>query len=128
MVDPGSILMLNHADGTCSGCGYGGGLYVHSGSLNGYACVGSSGTGNLGAIWGNTARYGGGVAIGGKNDNHDTSRMAELRLFSTDAAQRGKIAGNFASVAGGAIYAKSTKGITLAATSLNDMILKNGFD
>lgn len=110
MVDPGSALLLNHADGTCGGCGHGGGLYIRAGTLDGYAYLGSSGAGNLGAIWGNTARYGGGVAIGGENPDHGTDRRAELRLFTTDPTHRGRIAGNSASIAGGAIHTQSSDG------------------
>ena len=111
MTEPGSILMLNHADGSCDGCGYGGGLYIDAGNRSSYAYIGSSGVGNLGAIWGNTARYGGGVALGGKNDDVATIEYAELHLFSSDPQHRGKIAGNVASIAGGAIHGKPTHGM-----------------
>jgi hypothetical protein len=108
MLEPGSLLSFNHADGTCDGCGHGGGLYVHAGSRSSYAYIGSGGVASLGAVHGNSARYGGGVALGGENDNHGTDEYAELWLFSTDAEHRGKIAGNFASVAGGAIHVQSS--------------------
>lgn len=109
MIDPGSILMANKAPN-----GHGGGLYVRAGSLNGYAYVGSSGVAGVGAIWGNSAKYGGGIAVGGSNGSHGTTRSAELRLFSTDPQNRPdhrvRISGNTASAAGGAIHVQSSDG------------------
>ncbi len=114
MTEPDSALMLNHADS-----GYGGGLYIHAGNRSSYAYIGTGGPAGIGAIWGNTARYGGGVALGGENDNHGTIEHAELWLFSTAAQYRGKIAGNSASVAGGAIHMQSSSGFSDGEVSVN---------
>ena len=113
MTAPGSILFNNKATGVASGTytgGYGGGLYIQAADLPSYAYIGGGGVGNLGVIAGNQARYGGGVAIGGRNANYGTTRYAELHLFTTDPAHRGKIAGNSASIEGGAIHATSSAG------------------
>jgi len=111
MTEPGSTLFDNEATGVASGPytgGYGGGLYIQAGELSSYAYIGTSGIGGIGAIHGNQALYGGGVAIGGSNGSPGTTRYAEMHLFTTDLANRGRIAGNFASVAGGAIHATSS--------------------
>lgn len=101
MTQPDSIIAFNTAEGN-GGTGYGGGLAVRStGSRAALAIVSSSGVGSLGAIYGNEARRGGGVAVSGGDDASDS---ATLMLYSTDPSQPAAIRGNFASERGGAIY------------------------
>jgi len=106
MTAPGSVIALNKATGVDNGNGmqdgYGGGirLYGHA-----EAYIGSNGQGALGAIYGNEARYGGGVAT--KNKQYEQPNT--LYLFTTDPDHPGAIRSNFASVAGGGIYAEPYK-------------------
>jgi hypothetical protein len=103
MVDPRSSISFNEALGTADS-GYGGGLIVlarHGRPAS--AMIGSSGTGNLGTIFGNVARYGGGIAVYVADDSGDD---ALATVFGTDPAQRTRIRDNFASVVGGAVYAR----------------------
>jgi len=104
MIAPGSILAFNSAQGTISG-GYGGGLLVNSIDNVAYAYLGSSGQGTLGLIYGNDAQRGGGVAVVASNDEY---QEAVLQLFSTDTAQPVRVRANFAAVAGGGLYVRST--------------------
>lgn len=97
MLHSGSWIYNNHAQGT-SNTGYGGGLLVLATNRPSYAYVGT-GTGVLGTILGNDARYGGGVAILGQG-----SEVAELQLFATDPAYQAYVGGNTASVLGGGLY------------------------
>jgi predicted outer membrane repeat protein len=101
MIDPGSWIGFNKAQGLTAG-GYGGGLMVLSRDRPALAIVGSGGVEGLGTIFANEARFGGGVAIVG---GEDSFYRADLRLFTTDPARRTVIRENFASVAGGGIYA-----------------------
>lgn len=102
MVDPGSWIYNNQAQGT-NGTGYGGGLLVRAANRPSYAYIGS-GTGLLGAILGNTARYGGGVAVTSQGTD-----AAELQLFTTNPAYQAYVGGNSASVLGGGLYLNSSQ-------------------
>lgn len=105
MEAPGSMLFNNEAQGL-NDRGFGGGLIIRAENRDARALVGSNGIGSLGTISGNTARYGGGVAIMGEGGNSE----ARLDLFSTDPSQRTAIRDNFASVAGGGLYGRPTMG------------------
>jgi predicted outer membrane repeat protein len=95
----GSILFGNTADN-----GYGGGLMISSDYASAIADISSNGVGTLGPIYGNSARFGVGVAIVGAEAFTTTPSVAELRLGNTT------IRGNSASTYGGAIYARSFEG------------------
>ncbi|MBN8480826.1 MAG: hypothetical protein J0L88_04455 [Xanthomonadales bacterium] len=106
MTSPNSIIAFNEATGyTLAGNtfgGFGGGLVVNNTtSFDGYATIGSAGVGAFGAIHGNTARYGGGVAVLGEDGSDRNSRFY---LYQTQAGIPAKITQNFASVGGGALY------------------------
>lgn len=106
MVQPGSIIAFNVAEGVTvlgfTSGGRGGGLVVDATEhLDGHATIGSTGVGTAGAIHNNEARYGGGAAVlAESNSLHD----ATLHLHATAAGEPATIDGNFASVAGGAVY------------------------
>lgn len=116
MVDNGSsTILLNSAQGLSGDTGYGGGLYLTAQTLSSYAYIGSGAPG-FGAIYGNHARYGGGVAVGGQSLN-GSSKVAQLQLFSTRAGYPGSIQSNDASVAGGAIHLRSGNSGNIAASA-----------
>lgn len=104
MLEPNSIIAFNQALGEGGSKGYGGGMAVRStGSRDAIAFIGSAGVGTLGAIHGNEAKWGGGVAVSAGADA-DSDANADLRLYTTAADKPGAITGNFASEGGGAIY------------------------
>jgi predicted outer membrane repeat protein len=102
MREPGSTLAFNEALGLNGSGGYGGGLMLLSGAGYTEADIGSNGPGGLGAVYSNEARYGGGIALVAADD---VDSYVQLILAGT-AQSRAAIRGNFASVAGGAIYAR----------------------
>lgn len=109
MREPGSIIAFNEALGTTvNGIpvgGYGGGLVVNpTTSLAAYAYIAAPGTGSLGVVHGNTARYGGGIAVLAESGS---SQNAYLELYSNHATQPVAVTGNFGSVAGGGLYLRS---------------------
>jgi hypothetical protein len=108
MIASGSVIALNKALGTDNGNGviggYGGGVAV-IGAAD--ADIGSGGQGNLGAIYGNEARYGGGVYL--KNTQHYGANPATFNLYTTEPLHPGAIRSNFAHNAGGGIYAEPQK-------------------
>jgi hypothetical protein len=97
MVHPQSILTSNHAP-----TGFGGGLYVRTPAV---ALIGSPGYGAQGAIDGNDARNGGGIAVVG-GGAEDTDYANSLVVFATDSSHPPRIEHNFASERGGALYMK----------------------
>jgi hypothetical protein len=101
MREPNSAIAFNTAQGMGDG-GYGGGLTIRAAGLSAYAYVGTSGIADLGAIFGNEARYGGGVAVVGGDSLEYTE--SQLQMFTTDIEQPGSIRDNFASVAGGGVF------------------------
>ena len=104
MTAANSIIAFNDALGQAAGTGYGGGLQV-SGQARAY--VGTSGVGGLGAIYGNTAIDGGGIAvISGAANGAD----AVAYLFTTNPSQPVGVLGNYASDTGGAVYLQSYRG------------------
>jgi len=108
MREQGSVIAFNTAQGV-SDSGFGGGLIVLArGTRSAYAYIGSGGFGS-GTIFGNTARYGGGVALVGSRES--TTGRASLDFYTTQADRRSSIRANVASVAGGAIYQTHGGGI-----------------
>ena len=102
MREPGSTLAFNEAIGLNGNGGYGGGLMMLSGAGYTEADIGSNGPNGLGAVYSNEARYGGGIALVAADDVDDYVQLKLAGEPPTRAAMRG----NFASVAGGAIYAR----------------------
>jgi len=105
MRDADSLIAFNEAEGSLSsGTGYGGGLVVNPKSdLHATATVASTGVGALGAIHGNRARFGGGVAVLGES-GIDAPPSAFLRMYTVDPARPVAIRDNFASIAGGGLH------------------------
>jgi predicted outer membrane repeat protein len=98
---PGSTLMFNEAHGDGGNGGNGGGLAVVSEQFKSYAYISSSGIGGIGAIYGNSAVNGGGIAVlGGEESGKD----AIAEVFSTNSAADVLVNGNSAIGKGGAIY------------------------
>lgn len=97
-----SSILFNEALGEVVGTGLGGGVYVTStDDFAGYLYVSAGGIGGLGAIYGNTAVDGGGIAlIGGE----ETALNADARIFTRHANAPVRINGNIASGRGGAMY------------------------
>ena len=83
--------------------GYGGGVQVIAPAT---ATIGSSGIGN-GAIVGNSARYGGGIAVNGGDQDVD----ARVTLYSTNPTLPMRVHGNRASNTGGGIYLGTNLGV-----------------
>ena len=83
--------------------GYGGGVQVIAPAS---ATIGSSGIGN-GAIVGNSARYGGGIAVNGGDQDVD----GKVTLYSTNPTLPVRIHGNRASNTGGGIYLGTNLGV-----------------
>ena len=104
MVAPNSLIAFNDALGDFIGTGYGGGLQVSDRAI---AYIGSSGVGNLGAIYANSALDGGGISIvSGQSDGAD----ALVHLFTTDPSMPVMLRQNYAADTGGGVYLQSWKG------------------
>lgn len=107
MLHPNSIIAFNEAIGSTFGGGYGGGLVVNPKSgLDGSAFIASAGVGGAGAVYANTARYGGGISVLGESD---IDAGAYLNLYTVDPSQPVAIRDNFASVAGGGLHLQPRK-------------------
>lgn len=105
MLEPDSLIAFNEALGNGGG-GYGGGLILLAKQNAAYARIGS-GTPGLGAIYGNRAVHGGGVAVFGEDPGSVTtsiSMIAQLQMYSTVAGTPAAIRQNVATQNGGAIY------------------------
>lgn len=105
MLEPNSVIAFNEALGNGGG-GYGGGLILLAKQNAAYARIGS-GTPGLGAIYGNRAVHGGGVAVFGDDPGGvttSTSMIAQLQMYSTVAGTPAAIRQNVATQNGGAIY------------------------
>lgn len=105
VVQPNSVIAFNEAIGYellgVTVGGFGGGLVVNNTtSLDGQATIGSAGIGNAGAIHGNSARYGGGVAVLGE----DGETYSRLFLHATAEGVPAKVDQNFAGEGGGGLY------------------------
>lgn len=108
MLAADSAIFFNEAQGLGGTGGRGGGLYVYSAGLSSYATIGSGSS--LGAIFGNRALYGGGVAVGGSPSGNGPTSL--LRVYATAAGRPAVLSGNIASVAGGGIYVRSEDSLT----------------
>lgn len=97
---PNSSILLNQAQGQ-SGGGFGGGVLIKSSAFVGYGYISSNGIGGLGAIHGNSAVHGGGIAV---YAGRDSGKDAVVQIFSTDPNRATRISANTASQLGGAIY------------------------
>ncbi len=100
MTAPGSSIIYNTA------VNYGGGLRIYgtNGSVGTRATVGSNGYSNIPAIYGNTARWGAGVAVQGLENDGNGNGYFTLNNGAS-------IAGNAASESGGALYLQNYYGI-----------------
>ena len=108
MIAPDSTITSNEALGfnpitSQPQYGYGGGVQVVAPAT---ATIASSGIGN-GAIVGNSARYGGGLAVNGGDLDVD----GKATLYSTDPTRPMRIHGNRASNTGGGIYLGTNLGV-----------------
>ncbi|MCR6702129.1 MAG: hypothetical protein NVV68_13690 [Dokdonella sp.] len=108
LLGPASSLMFNVAQGSDGG-GNGGGLVVVSEQFPSYAYISSNGIGGIGAIYGNTAVNGGGIAVLG---GIESASLAEVRIFSTESANPVRINANTATARGGGIYLKPDADLT----------------
>lgn len=104
-VEPQTWIASNEARGIDPGnqqprFGNGGGIQVLAPAR---AVIGSPGYGSSGVVFGNTARYGGGIALDGQVDGGDLS-TARLDLFTTDPANPVRVHGNRATQTGGGIH------------------------
>lgn len=113
LTGPGSSLLLNEALGQGGG-GYGGGILVLSGQFDAFAYLYSGGIGGIGAVFGNRAVYGGGIALYGARES---GRDANLQAFSVDPARAMLVHQNIASAQGGAIYLNSDADTTASDAS-----------
>jgi hypothetical protein len=96
MLYDNTAVWFNHAPD-----GYGGGINVVGPARVDIASPGQS---NVGVVYSNDARYGGGIAVtAGSSDGDDAS----LQLYTVDPARPVRIQGNFASSSGGGVYLKS---------------------
>ena len=105
MREQDSVIAFNTANGG-AGSGFGGGLVLRSrDNLHAHALIGGGGSDDgFGTIFGNRARYGGGVAIIG-GDGADAD--AQLDLYTSQADRRTVIRQNVATVAGGGLYVQT---------------------
>ncbi len=95
MDEPENLVALNTATA------YGGGIRALGPSV---VTIRSGGRGNLGAVYGNTAGYGGGIALQG---SQTTTGNAALFADTVDAAAPVRLIANTASERGGALYARA---------------------
>lgn len=91
MLYDGTSVFYNHAPN-----GYGGGVNIVGPAR---ADIASPGLGNVGVIYLNDAKYGGGIAVTASSGGE-----AKLQLFKTDSSKPVRVQGNFASTSGGGIY------------------------
>ena len=96
-----TTIWRNKADGSPPANGYGGGVYVEPPAA---VEIGSPGLVELGAIHGNTAAFGGGIALRARNDNEQDGY---IYLYTTDPVRPVRVANNRASVEGGAVFMRS---------------------
>ncbi|WP_440223140.1 hypothetical protein ACQQ2N_18980 [Dokdonella sp. MW10] len=121
MIDPGSVMLNNEATGVGVEGGYGGGLMVLSGDFTAVATLGTTGPNNLGVLYGNRARYGGGAAVVAAEGG---DANAEIVVAGTSQDHRVGIRGNTGSELGGGIYARSA-GSTRADVRLRNFAVSN---
>jgi len=105
MSEPNTLIAFNTALGVDGVSGHGGGLEVVGPAI---AYIGSPGAFGLGTIFGNSARYGGGLSIeGSSNDDNN----ALVKLFTTDPLNPVAVQSNTASIHGGGIYLQPYEGV-----------------
>lgn len=102
MLEAGSGIFLNEAQGGTDS-GFGGGMVILAKSRDATAFIGP-GMGSLGVIYNNKARYGGGVAIEGNDNQSGDSTRSMLVVHSPIAGQPAGIRNNVASALGGGIH------------------------
>jgi hypothetical protein len=100
MNEAGSVILLNHAND-----GYGGGLWVGPSS---FAQIGTQGLPGQGALYANTAAYGGGAALTADEDSG-----CQLKMVSVNPDQPTGIVANTATVRGGGLYMRSSDSISV---------------
>jgi predicted outer membrane repeat protein len=100
MTAPSTIIAFNEALNEDGNSGYGGGMEVSGPAI---AYIGSPGAFGLPVIYGNSARYGGGISITG-GDSEGANAL--VQLFTTDPTLPVSVSGNSASQSGGGVYAK----------------------
>lgn len=105
MTDPGSAIFGNDALGDGDG-GYGGGLMALVDERPFTVHVGI-GLGGSGVIFGNSAKYGGGIALVADGLKGDVSPICNLFVHSAVAGQPAGIRDNVASIQGGGLYLRS---------------------
>jgi hypothetical protein len=103
MTSTGSGIYLNEALGEGGG-GFGGGLIVLAKSRDANVFLGR-GMGNVGVIFNNKAKYGGGVALIG--DDGDGVNDATMEVYSPVVGQPAGIRDNVASEQGGGLYLRA---------------------
>ncbi len=113
LVGPGSSILLNQALGQGGG-GFGGGVLIFSDEFPAFGYIYSNGIGGVGAIYGNTAVHGGGVAVYG---GRGSGRNATVNIYSVDPARPVLINQNSATSRGGAIYLDSDADTTAGYAS-----------
>lgn len=97
-----SSILFNEAIGESGDTGYGGGaLVISTDDFPAYLHLSAAGIGGVGAVYGNEARHGGGLAIVGKVDS---GRRAQARIFTRHAGAPVRINANTASGRGGGVY------------------------
>jgi len=95
---PNTIIAFNEALGVDGSSGHGGGMVLVGPAI---AYIGSPGYGGLGAIYGNSARYGGGIAIEASSTDNEN---ALVKLYTTDPSNPVRVQSNTASQHGGGIF------------------------
>lgn len=98
-------ILQNTAESVDGSGGYGGGIDIRSCDRDSILYLGSPGVGGSAVVSGNTARFGGGVAVEGVCNNN-AEFGAQLRMYSTHATRLTRISDNVATVQGGGAYAK----------------------
>jgi hypothetical protein len=96
----------NEALGQAADTGYGGGVQIVPPAR---AEIASPGFVNFGAISGNRAKYGGGLALTARDDGNQVGLAV---LYSVDPLRPVRVDHNIASVAGGGIYLDTNRDIT----------------
>ena len=126
---PNTALWNNRALGEVGG-GYGGGLFVLSEARSAYGYVRSNGNGAFGAISGNSAVFGGGIAVWRTNDN--SALKSEVRVSANSSDSLVRINGNRASSCGGGIFLRGQNGGNAIVeakfwrAALNDNLARDG--
>ena len=108
---PGTIIAFNEAIGIDGSSGHGGGMLLVGPAV---AYIGSPGLGGLGAIYGNSARYGGGLAIEGADGDEQNGLV---KLYTTDPLNPVRIQSNTASQHGGGVFLLPNQSVVDSSTA-----------